>query len=59
MLEDKEAKIVGGATTVKHDVKTGRLFITGMLFSLLKTLVLTTGYRLFDSIYHDLRSTRS
>lgn len=38
MLEDKEAKIVGGATSAEHDVKTGRLFITGILFSLLKDL---------------------
>jgi hypothetical protein len=27
VLEDKEGRIVSGATTVRHDVKTGRLFI--------------------------------
>ena len=30
VLEDKEAKIMGGATVARHDVKTGRLFIGGM-----------------------------
>lgn len=29
VLEDKEVKIVGGATVVVHDSKTGRLFIGG------------------------------
>ena len=32
VLEDKEAKIMGGATIARHDVKTGRLFIGGMPF---------------------------
>ncbi|KAF1354291.1 calcium-dependent phosphotriesterase [Lizonia empirigonia] len=27
MIEDKEGKVISGATTVVHDVKTGRLFI--------------------------------
>ena len=29
VLEDKEAKILGGATVARHDVKTGRLFMGG------------------------------
>lgn len=29
LLEDKEAKIMGGATTASHDVKTGKLFMGG------------------------------
>lgn len=29
ILEDKEAKVVGGATIARHDSKTGRLFIGG------------------------------
>jgi hypothetical protein len=29
VLEDREGRIVSGATTVRHDVKTGRLFIGG------------------------------
>ena len=29
VLEDKEAKVVGGATVARHDVKTGRIFIGG------------------------------
>lgn len=29
VLEDKEGKIITGATTVRHDAKTGRLFIGG------------------------------
>lgn len=32
MLEDKESNIVGGATTAVHDVETGRLFISGMIY---------------------------
>jgi hypothetical protein len=32
VLEDKEGKVVSGATTVRHDVKTGRLFIGGECF---------------------------
>ena len=31
ILEDAEAAIVGGATVVRHDVKTGKLFISGGL----------------------------
>ena len=31
VLEDKEAKVLGGATVARHDVRTGRLFIGGML----------------------------
>ena len=30
VLEDREAKIMGGATVARHDVKTGRLFIGGI-----------------------------
>ena len=30
VIEDKEAKTMGGATIARHDVKTGRLFIGGM-----------------------------
>lgn len=29
MVEDREAKVVSGATTVAHDVRTGRLFMSG------------------------------
>ena len=29
ILEDKEAKILGGATVAVHDVKTGRIFVGG------------------------------
>lgn len=29
VIEDKEGKIISGATTVRHDAKTGRLFIGG------------------------------
>jgi hypothetical protein len=29
VLEDREGRIISGATTVTHDVKTGRLFIGG------------------------------
>jgi hypothetical protein len=29
VIEDKEGEIISGATTVRHDVKTGRLFIGG------------------------------
>jgi hypothetical protein len=29
VIEDREAKVVAGATTVQHDVKTGRLFMGG------------------------------
>jgi hypothetical protein len=32
VIEDKEGKIMSGATTVRHDVKTGRLFIGGEYF---------------------------
>jgi hypothetical protein len=33
MLEDREAKVVGGITTARHDVKTGRLFLGSKLFN--------------------------
>jgi hypothetical protein len=33
VLEDREGKIISGATTVRHDVKTGRLFMGGKLYS--------------------------
>ena len=29
VLEDKEGKVVSGSTTIRHDVKTGRLFVSG------------------------------
>lgn len=29
VIEDKESKVLAGATTVRHDAKTGRLFIGG------------------------------
>ena len=29
VIEDKDAKVLSGSTTVRHDVKTGRLFISG------------------------------
>jgi hypothetical protein len=29
VLEDREGRVVSGATTVRHDVKTGRLWIGG------------------------------
>jgi hypothetical protein len=29
VLEDKDSKVLSGSTTVRHDVKTGRLFISG------------------------------
>lgn len=29
VLEDKDAKLISGATIARHDVKTGRLFIGG------------------------------
>jgi hypothetical protein len=29
MLEDREGTTIGGATTVRHDSKTGRLFVGG------------------------------
>jgi hypothetical protein len=29
VIEDREGKVINGATTVRHDVKTGRLFIGG------------------------------
>jgi hypothetical protein len=29
VVEDKEGKVLNGATTVRHDVKTGRLWIGG------------------------------
>jgi len=29
VIEDKEGKVISGATTVRHDAKTGRLFIGG------------------------------
>lgn len=32
MLEAKEAKILGGATTAEHDVDIGRLYISGVLY---------------------------
>ena len=32
VLEDKEAQILGGATTAVRDVDTERLFISGMLY---------------------------
>jgi len=32
MLEDREMKVVSGITTVRHDVKTGRLFMGSKLF---------------------------
>lgn len=31
VVEDREAKVLSGSTTVRHDVKTGRLFIGGKL----------------------------
>lgn len=31
VLEDRESKVLSGSTTVRHDVKTGRLFISGKL----------------------------
>jgi hypothetical protein len=34
MLEDGESKIVSGITTVRHDAKTGRLFMGSMLSSI-------------------------
>lgn len=32
VVEDREGKVLSGATTVRHDVKTGRLFIGGKLW---------------------------
>ena len=32
ILEDREAKTMGGATVARHDVKTGKLFIGGKTF---------------------------
>jgi hypothetical protein len=32
VIEDREGSIIAGATTVRHDVKTGRLFIGGKCF---------------------------
>jgi hypothetical protein len=29
VLEDRDSKVLSGSTTVRHDVKTGRLFISG------------------------------
>lgn len=29
VIEDKDAKVLSGSTTVRHDAKTGRLFIGG------------------------------
>jgi hypothetical protein len=29
VIEDKEAEVINGATTVVHDVKSGRLFLGG------------------------------
>lgn len=29
VIEDKESKVLSGTTTVRHDVKTGRLFMGG------------------------------
>ena len=29
VIEDKDAKVLSGSTTVRHDVKTGRLFVSG------------------------------
>jgi hypothetical protein len=34
IVEDKEGKVISGATTVRHDAKTGRLFIGGEYSSL-------------------------
>lgn len=31
VIEDKESKVLAGSTTVRHDAKTGRLFIGGKL----------------------------
>ena len=29
VIEDGEARVLSGSTTVRHDVKTGRLFVSG------------------------------
>lgn len=29
VIEDKASKVLSGSTTVRHDVKTGRLFVSG------------------------------
>jgi hypothetical protein len=31
VIEDREGKVLSGSATVRHDVKTGRLFISGKL----------------------------
>ena len=44
VIEDRDSKVLAGATTVRHDVKTGRLFIGGesmFSFYLGAALVLT------------------
>lgn len=33
VIEDKESKVLAGATTVRHDAKTGRLFVGGEFLS--------------------------
>ena len=33
VLEDREASYINGATVARHDVKTGRLFIGGLIIS--------------------------
>ncbi|RMZ70047.1 serum paraoxonase arylesterase [Pyrenophora seminiperda CCB06] len=33
VIEDRESKVLGGSTTVRHDVRTGRLFVSGELLS--------------------------
>ncbi|KAH8723715.1 serum paraoxonase/arylesterase-like protein [Phaeosphaeriaceae sp. PMI808] len=35
VVEDREGKVISGATTVRHDVKTGRLFIGAAVFPFL------------------------
>jgi hypothetical protein len=34
VIEDKEGKVLSGSTTVRHDAKTGRLFVSGKLMVL-------------------------
>ena len=41
VLEDREGKVISGATTVRHDVKTGRLFIGGEYLGSSVSMLLT------------------
>lgn len=56
MLEDREAKLVAGVTTVVHDVKTGRLFTSGRVFilGLCRAAATLTGSRRRRSVYNGL-----